>query len=326
MKTNRLFGNLSQETIVFFLAAALFVAASVALPGFLQANNLISIVRSVSVLGVLAVGMGIVVIGQGIDLSAVAIMAMSVAWYLQMLQNGLSEPEALTLVIGGVVLIGLINGFLVAYADIPAIFATLASGYFVYGFARSQLVHQDATTVPAGNWIDQLGQIRLAQVPVEVFFFSAVVFIAFLFLRFTKWGRYTYLMGDNFMAARNMGIPVRPMTVLRYVVSALIAFSAGVLLASGLEGINVRVVNSNLLYDVILVVVIGGIGLSGGKGGMRNVIVGALLIGIMQNAMTILDYSNIEQNLIKSVILLAAIVVDSLLNPRDEQTAQQGDI
>jgi ribose transport system permease protein len=59
---------------------------------------------------------------------------------------------------------------------------------------------------------------------------------------------------------------------------------------------------------------------------MRNVIVGALLIGIMQNAMTILDYSNIEQNLIKSVILLAAIVVDSLLNPRDEQTAQQGDI
>jgi ribose transport system permease protein len=326
MKTNRLFGNLSQETIVFFLAAALFVAASVALPGFLQANNLISIVRSVSVLGVLAVGMGIVVIGQGIDLSAVAIMAMSVAWYLQMLQNGLSEPEALTLVIGGVVLIGLINGFLVAYADIPAIFATLASGYFVYGFARSQLIHQDATTVPNGNWIDQLGQIRLAQVPVEVFFFSAVVFIAFLFLRFTKWGRYTYLMGDNFMAARNMGIPVRPMTVLRYVVSALIAFSAGVLLASGLEGINVRVVNSNLLYDVILVVVIGGIGLSGGKGGMRNVIVGALLIGIMQNAMTILDYSNIEQNLIKSVILLAAIVVDSLLNPRDEQTAQQGDI
>jgi ribose transport system permease protein len=85
-------------------------------------------------------------------------------------------------------------------------------------------------------------------------------------------------------------------------------------------------VNSNLLYDVILVVVIGGIGLSGGKGGMRNVVVGALLIGIMQNAMTILDYSNIEQNLIKAVVLLVAIIVDSLLNPRDEQTAQQGDI
>ena len=77
---------------------------------------------------------------------------------------------------------------------------------------------------------------------------------------------------------------------------------------------------------VFLVVVIGGIGLNGGRGGMRNVIVGALLIGIMLNAMTILDISNTYQNLIKSTILLIAIIVDSLLNPRDEQTAQQGDI
>ena len=101
-----------------------------------------------------------------------------------------------------------------------------------------------------------------------------------------------------------MGIPVRPMIVLRYVISALIAASGGVLTASSLHSINVRVVNSNLLYDIILVVVIGGVGLSGGQGGMRNVIVGALLIGIMQNAMTILDISNIYQNLIKSTILL----------------------
>jgi len=73
-------------------------------------------------------------------------------------------------------------------------------------------------------------------------------------------------------------------------------------------------------------VVTGGIGLSGGRGGVRNVIVGALLIGIMLNAMTILDIPNIYQNLIKSTILLVAIIIDSILNPRDEQTAQQGDI
>jgi len=139
-------------------------------------------------------------------------------------------------------------------------------------------------------------------------------------------GRYVYLMGDNPMAARNMGIPVRPMIVLRYVLSAVIAFAAGILTAAGLLSINTRVVNSTLLYDIILVVVIGGIGLSGGRGGVRNVIVGALLIGIMLNAMTILDIPNIYQNLIKSTILLIAIIIDSVLNPRDEQTAQQGDI
>ena len=114
------------------------------LRGFLDPNNLIAIVRSVSVLGILAIGMAIVIIGRGIDLSAVAIMAMSAAWYLQMLNDGHSGLTALGLVVGGVLLIGLINGFLIAYADVPAIFATLASGAFVFGYVRSQLIGQDA--------------------------------------------------------------------------------------------------------------------------------------------------------------------------------------
>jgi ribose transport system permease protein len=320
------FGGMTQERIVFALAVLLFLAASVGLNGFFTAENLVAIVRSVSVLGILAVGMAVIIIGRGIDLSMVAIMAMSVAWYLQMLNDGVPGGTALAIALAGVIAIGLINGFLIAYADVPAIFATLASSAFVYGFVRSQLIGQDATPVPQDHWVEQLGRFRFLDVPVEVFFFSGICLAAYLFLRFAKWGRYTYLMGDNFMAARNMGIPVRPMIVLRYVLSALIAFAAGLLIASSLHSINVRVVNSTLLYDVILVVVIGGIGLNGGTGGMRNVIVGALLIGIMQNAMTIIDISNIYQNLIKSTILLIAIVVDGLLNPRDEQTAQQGDI
>lgn len=326
MKIAALKRNLSQERIVLALAVGLFVAASILLPGFFATNNLVAIVRSVSVLGILAVGMAIVIIGRGIDLSAVAIMAMSVAWYLQMLNSGKPDLTALSITFAGVMAIGLINGFFVAYADVPAIFATLASGSFVFGFVRSQLITQDATPVPAHHWIEQLGRIRFANVPIEVFLFSIAAFLVYLFLRFTKWGRYTYFMGDNFMAARNMGIPVRPMIVLRYVISALIAFAAGLLSAASLLSMNTRIVNSTLLYDIILVVVIGGIGLSGGRGGMRNVIVGALLIGIMLNAMTILDISDIYQNLIKSTILLVAIVVDSALNPRDEQTAQQGDI
>ncbi len=319
-------GGWSQERIVLALAVLLFIAAGVALPGFLDTNNLISIVRSVSVLGLLAVGMAIVIIGRGIDLASVAIMAMSAAWYLQMLNDGWSGAAALGLTVAGVLIIGLVNGFLVAYADVPPIFATLASGSFVFGFVRSQLITQDAVPVPRGNWLETLGRMRVLEIPAEVFIFAGAAFVAYLFLRYTKWGRYVYYMGDNVLAARNIGIPVRPMTLLRYVISALISLTAGLLTASSLLSINTRVVNSTLLYDVILVVVIGGIGLSGGKGGMRNVIVGAVLIGIMLNAMTIIDISNIYQNLIKATILLIAIIVDSLLNPRDEQTAQQGDI
>jgi ribose transport system permease protein len=326
MKRTFTLGGMTQERIVLALAVLLFIVASAVLRGFLTGDNLIAILRSVSVLGILAVGMAIVIIGRGIDLSAVAIMAMSVAWYLEMLNRSLPDAIALPAALLGVVFIGALNGFLIAYAEVPAIFATLASGAFVFGLARSRLIGQDVITVPKGHWVATLGQARLLGIPVEVFLFAAIIVLAFLFLRFSRYGRYVYLMGDNFTAARNMGIPVRPMVVLRYVLSALVAFVAGILTAASLFSMNTRIVNSTLLYDIVLVAVIGGIGLSGAKGGMRNVVVGALLIGIMLNAMTILDIPNIYQNLIKSTFLLAAIIVDSLLNPRDEQTAQQGDI
>jgi ribose transport system permease protein len=87
-----------------------------------------------------------------------------------------------------------------------------------------------------------------------------------------------------------------------------------------------RIYNSTMIYDVILVVVLGGIGLSGGRGGVLNVLIGTMLIGTMLNGMTILDMSYSAQNLIKGVILLVAILIDTLLNPRNEETAQQGDI
>ncbi|MDQ0322949.1 ribose transport system permease protein [Pararhizobium capsulatum DSM 1112] len=318
--------SLSQEKIVLAITVVMFAVAAFALPGFFTSENIVSIVRSVSVLGILALGMAIVIIGRGIDLSAVAIMAMSVAWYLQLLNDGTTDGTALALVLAGVLATGLLNGFLVAYAEVPAIFVTLASGSFVFGYVRSQLITQDAVPVPDGHWLQLFGGVRYLDVPVEVFIFAALAFLIFLLLRYTKWGRYVYYAGDNPIAARNVGMPVRPMLVLRYVISALISFIAGLLTAASLHSINTRIVNSTLLYDIVLVAVIGGIGLSGGKGSVRNVLFGAALIGIMLNAMTIIDIALIYQNLIKSTILLAAIIIDGLINPRDEQTSQQGDI
>ncbi|MCA0045629.1 ABC transporter permease [Mesorhizobium sp. B283B1A] len=320
------FRSLNQEGIVFAIAVVLFVVAAIGLPGFIDPNNLVAIVRSVSVLGILALGMAVVIIGRGIDLSAVAIMAMSVAWYLQLLNTGTSDGLAFAYVLAGVLAIGLLNGFLVAYADVPAIFVTLATGSFVFGYVRSQLITQDAVPVPQGHWVELLGGLRFLDIPIEVFVFAGLAFLFFLFLRYTKWGRYIYFAGDNPVAARNIGIPVRPMLVLRYVLSAFVALIAGLLTAASLHSINTRIVNSTLLYDIVLVAVIGGIGLSGGRGGVRNVLVGAALIGILLNAMTIIDIPLLYQNLIKAAILLGAIIVDGIINPRDEQTAQQGDI
>lgn len=319
--------RLNQERIVFAIAVLLFVVFSLTLNGFLQPTNLLSLVQNVSILGILGIGMALAIIGRGIDLSMVSTMGMSVAWMLTLYNGGMPIALALLMALGFAVLVGVVNGVLIAYLEIPAIFATLALGIVIYGFGKSFLVPIDAVYVANTTpWFFLIGSGRILGVPMPVVVFAVTGLLAFLFLRYLKPGRFIYGMGDNPLTARVTGIPTRPMTVLLYVLISIIALIAGIVMATAVSSMNTRVALSTMVYDVILVVVLGGIGLSGGKGGIRNVIVGTLLIGILLNGMTIMDLTYTVQNILKSVILLAAIVVDTILNPRDEQTAQHGDI
>lgn len=318
--------QLTQENIVFAIAAIFFIGFSVFLPGFFDTSNLLSLIQNVSILGILGIGMGIVVIGRGIDLTMVATMAMSTAWTVALLNKGVDSFTAVALGIAFAAAVGVILGILVAYVEIPAIFATLAMAIVVYGFGRMALVDLDVIYVPdSAAWMSSLSGSVLG-IPLPVIWFALLSVVAWLFLQFTRWGRYLFAMGDNRAAACITGIPVRPMTVLQYLISSIIAYAAGIVTASLLASVNIRVAQSTMVYDVILVVVLGGIGLSGGKGGVRNIIVGTLLIGILLNGMTILNMSFTVQNLVKGSVLLIAIIFDSVANPRDEQTAQQGDI
>jgi ribose transport system permease protein len=322
-----LLGRVSQEQIVFAIAVLLCVGFSVALPGFLTTSNLLNLVRSVSILGILGVAMGLVVIGRGIDLSLVALMAVSVAWALQLVSGGMPLAEALALSLLFSLVVGAINGWLIAYVEIPAIFATLAMGTLIYGFGRYFLFGMSVVNAPpAASPLLWLGQGTVLGVPVPIFLFAAVCVGGTLFLRYARSGRYLRAVGDNLQAARIAGVPTRPVVLLQYVLSSTIGYLAGIITAASVASMNTRVVISTYVYDVILVVVLGGIGLSGGRGGIRNVIVGTLLIGIFLNGMTIMDIQYTAQSVIKGVILLTAIVIDTILNPRDEQTAQQGDI
>jgi ribose transport system permease protein len=318
----------NQERIVFTLAVILFAIFAVFLDGFLTPQNILSLLRSVAVLGVLGLGMVIVVIGRGIDLSLVANMAISVAWAFQLANGGTPMFLALLLGLGFALLMSFIAGMLIAYAEIPPLFTTLAMGTFIYGFGRAHMiVGIDVVYLPHDlGWVRHIGQGVLFGVPAPIIIAALIALAAYGFLRYAKPGRFIYAMGDNFAAARIGGISVRAVLVFQYVLAGAAAFMAGMITATSVNAMNTRIVTSNLIYDVILVVVLGGVGLSGGKGGVRNVIVGTLLIGILLNGMTIMDIQYTVQNLIKSAILLIAIVVDSIINPRDEQTGQQGDI
>ena len=321
-------GPLNQEKIVLLLTILLFAIFSIILPNFLQANNVLALVRSVSVLGILSLGMLVVVLGRGIDLSLVANMAISVAWSIQLVNVGMPVAVALTTGLLFALVMSTITGLLIAYAEIPPLFATLAMGTFIYGFGRAHLiVGTDVVYLPPDfGWVAQLGQGNVLGVPTPIIVAALLAAIIYSFLRVMKPGRFVFAIGDNAAAARIGGVAVRPMLVLQYAISGAIAFAAGVITATSVASMNTRVVNSNMIYDVILVVVLGGVSLSGGKGSVRNVIVGTLLIGVLMNGMTIMDVQYTVQNVVKSLILLLAIIADSIINPRDEQTGQQGDI
>ena len=288
---------------------------------------MLTLLQNVAILGILGLGMAVVVIGRGIDISMIASLAVPPGLVLQMVQNGHSPAEAGLAALALALVFGLVNGWLIAYAEVPSLFTTLASGLFLAGLGQVAFFQLDVVQWhPRLDAVARLGRGALLGVPMPVVMFALAAALLALFLRWTRLGAYIYAIGDNPFAARTAGIPTRPVIVLQYVLAALIGAFAGMVMAASISSMETRIFNSTLIYDVILVVVLGGIGLSGGRGGVINVVIGTLLIGTMLNGMTILDMSYSAQNMIKGLILLAAILVDSLLNPRNEETAQQGDI
>jgi ribose transport system permease protein len=319
--------SLSQQTIVFAIFVLMFAGFSMLLPGFLNTGNMLGLLQNVAILGILGLGMAIIVIGRGIDISMVAVLAVPAGLILQMVQDGHSVSVAFAAALALALVFGLINGWLTAYAEVPSLFTTLASGLFLAGLGQVAFFRLDVVQwSPKLDSVAWIGRGTLAGIPMPVVMFALVAVAVAFFLRRTRLGTYVYAIGDNPFGARTTGIPTRPVIVLQYVLAALIGAFAGMVMAASINSMPTRIYNSTLIYDVILVVVLGGIGLSGGRGGVINVIIGTLLIGTLLNGMTIMDMSYSAQNLVKGVVLLVAILIDSFVNPRNEETAQQGDI
>ena len=323
----RQLGLFSQKTIVFAIFVMLFAVLSLSVPSFLTVPNLLALLQSVAILGILGLGMAVVVIGRGIDISMIASLAVPPGILLQLVQWGHSVPYAIVFSLTIAIVFGLLNGWLIAYAEVPSLFTTLASGLFLAGFGQVFFFPVDVVQwSPDLHSLSWMGRGDVLGIPKPIIMFAVAAAVMAAFLRLTRLGAFIYSVGDNLLAARATGIPTRPLIVLQYLVAALIGAFAGVVMAASLESMPTRVFNSTLIYEVVLVVVLGGIGLSGGRGGVSNVVIGTLLIGTLLNGMTLMDLSYSAQNFIKGLILLCAVVFDSLANPRNEETAQQGDI
>jgi len=328
-----LFKLRNQELIILIVTVIIFAGFSVFLDKFFSTGNLLTLMRSVSILGILSIAMAVVVISKGIDLSLIATLAVGTA-LASVLSSGdvlpsIDLPFIYAVILGFIftAILCAMTGILVAYWDMASVFVTLAMAGVIYGLGRTLFIRDELNYLPEdAAWLEYLGRGQLFGVPMPIICFLMLAIIMHLLLTKTTFGKFVYSIGDSGLAARTAGVPVRPILVMIFILAGTVAYFAGLLTAGAISSINTRMVAGSMIYDVLLVVVVGGIGLSGGKGGMHNVILGTLLIGTLLNGMVIMDISFIVQNLIKGIILLLAIMTDTLLNPRDEQTTQQGDI
>ena len=318
--------KLTQTTAVMVMCAVLIVIFSIFLKGFPTLGNLFALARNISILGILALGMAVVVIGRGLDLSQVASFAASTAIAIILMNSGYATPVALLVGFVMAIAIGILNGFLISVIEMPPLLTTLASSLAVLGIVRTTEVQHYVVYLSRGHdEFLRLGGNVWGGVPISVLIFAATAVVVHLFLSRTVIGRFVYAHGDNPDAARQTGLPTRPLTMIEYALCAAIGYVGGVVMVAQTALMHLQIAESTIIFDVIMVVVLGGVSLVGGRGSVMSVIAGTLLIGVLLNGMTIMDMDVQTQNIVKGIVLLIAILLDSRLHPRDEETSKQGD-
>ncbi len=328
MRFDRRRGNVL-GAVVLVATALLAVIFALTIEGFASWGNLRVILSNSASLVILSCGMAVVIISRGLDLSLAAQMVAGAATFSILINAGMPASAALFLSILAMILVGLVNGWLIAYAEIPAMLATLASAMLITGLFRFAILRGEymlllpksnpAVVFLSGSIVPGLG--------VPVVLMLATLGVTWFLLRYSIPGRTIYAMGDNFQSARLSGLPVRTTTLMIYAHAVLTALVAGLVVSSASGTVDFRTVtNGSLLFEVILVVVLGGIPLRGGRGGMGSILVGVALIAVLRNGMTLLDVSTQTQDVLKGLVLVTAIVADRYLNPRDTETDTVGDL
>jgi rhamnose transport system permease protein len=282
-----------RELPIVIALALVIVATSVREPAFLSVENLRSILLAVSLVLVVAMGQTAVVITRGIDVSVGSIMAVAGMTVGMLFQQNHIDSLALgvvgVVVIGG--LAGAVNGFLVAAAGVPPIIATLGTlgVYRALAFVVSNGKTVSDVDLPLGvRQIALAGPLGGKSVPWLVVIAFAIALVTFVLLRYTRLGRNAYAIGGNAAAARLRGVPVRRVVFAAYVFSGAMAGFAGLLSASHYGSINPEQIGSGRELAAIAAVAVGGVSIFGGTGGVPGVVLGALLLGTIETALTVL--------------------------------------
>ena len=306
---------------IFLVFIAMLIVASILSPAFLSKTNLINVVRQMSVVGLIALGVTGVIVSAGIDLSSGSVVGLSavVAASLSQLPGypaafykGLQVPLfiAILAACGVGALVGLINGSLVAKTRIPPFIATLGTLTAIRGAALLYTSGRPISDLTDGyNFI---GQGDLFGVPVPILLLVLMALVTHVLYSQTKFGKYVYAIGGNEQAARVSGINVGKYKMLMYVYAGFLAGLAG-LVVSARIGSGQPGLGQGYELDAIAAAVIGGASLSaGGIGTVAGTIVGALIIGVLNNILDLTNVSAYWQQIIKGCIIVGAVILDQL--------------
>jgi inositol transport system permease protein len=326
------FNEFVRTYAIAFIFLAMVIGLSVLSDAFLQPRNLLNVVRQISVMGLIAIGVTMIIITMGIDLSSGSVLAFSAVVAASLAQRpdwenakypGLDLPVIVPILAALAVgaLCGAINGGLVARFKIPPFIATLGMFTVARGAALLYSERPVSGLTDAYNYIGQGEILKVFPIPdqpplglpVPVIILVLVAVGAHIMLNNTRFGRHIYAVGGNEQAALISGLNVKRIKIAVYAIAGLLSGLAGLVLSSrigsGQPGLAV-----GIELDAIAAAVIGGTSLSGGVGTVWGTVIGALIIGVLNNGLDLLNVSAYWQTIIKGTIIVVAVIVDERKN------------
>ncbi|MFP2770451.1 ribose ABC transporter permease [Oceanisphaera sp. KMM 10153] len=301
---------IAQKSLIALLV--LIAVVSALSPNFFTVDNLLNILRQTSVNAIIAVGMTLVILTAGIDLSVGSVLALCGAFAASMVSMELSIFITLPAVLLAGFVLGGVSGIIVAKGRVQAFIATLVTMTLLRGVT---MVYTDGRPIStgftdAGDIFAWFGTGYVFGIPVPVWLMAMTFLGAWYLLNHTRFGRYIYAVGGNEAAARLSGINVARVKMGVYAICGMLSALAAIIVTSRLSSAQ-PTAGTTYELDAIAAVVLGGTSLAGGKGAIMGTLIGALIIGFLNNALNLLDVSSYYQMIAKASVILLAVLVDN---------------
>ncbi|NNU92791.1 ribose ABC transporter permease [Geobacillus sp. NFOSA3] len=300
--------NLIEKYRVLLIFIVLCLIAGTLSDVFFTMNNVMNVLRQVSIVAIIASGMTLVILIAGIDLSVGAVMAFSGAILAGILTAGLPLPVAVLAALGIGLLFGVFNGFVVANFGVPSFIATLATMVIARGMT---LVYTNGYPLVISHETYRfIGNGNFLGIPIPIIIMFFIFGFMYWMLKCTSFGRYIYAIGGNEETAILAGINVKRIKIAVFGIAGLLSALSAIIYTSRLMSAQPNA-GTGIELDAIAAVIIGGTSLAGGRGGVAGTLIGALIMSVLDNVLNLMNVSPFYQSIAKGLVILIAVLVDS---------------